>query len=238
MGAITSPPAEDRRAAHKGAISTCIVIALGVQGWQLAATDWPAIAEALDALIASPVMAAGDGAAPDEAGNGTQLPPAASLPSAPAAFTPPPSFATNPVAAELEEEMSRLVNELRTGARPVPVQPAPLSPADLGRAAVSSRLTAMVDRLEALNAQEKARAAGASAEVAKSKAIFENMKPGEAAAIFVAMDDAVAAEIFAAMDERKAAAVLAAMPSDRAARITLAIREMPPPANAKPNKRR
>jgi flagellar motility protein MotE (MotC chaperone) len=236
MSAIVSLPGEDRRLALKGAISTSIVVALGVQGWQLAATDWTTVAGSLDALIASPVVAAGTALPPADAG--AALPPATSLPSAPVPFTPPPSFATNPIAAELEEEMSRLVNELRTGARPMAPTTSLMAPADLGRAAVSSRLAAMVDRLEALNAEEKARAAGASAEVAKSKAFFENMKPAEAAAIFVSMEDGVAAEIFAAMDERKAAAVLAAMPSDRAARITLAIREMPPPPNAKPAKRR
>jgi flagellar motility protein MotE (MotC chaperone) len=232
MSATMTQPGDSRRGALKGAITTCLLMTVGVQGWQLAAADWPAVAKALDDLIASPVLAAGTGVLPADAG-------VSSLPPAPPNVVVPPApsgFASHPVAADLEDEMTRLLNELRSNPRPAVASQATLTKADLGRAAVSSRLSAMVERLETMNAQEKARAAGAAAEVAKSKAIFENMKPGEAAAIFVSMDDGAAAEIFAAMDERKAAAVLAAMPSDRAARITLAIRAVTgalPPAPAK-----
>jgi hypothetical protein len=233
MSATIMQPGDSRRGALKGAITTCLLMTVGVQGWQVAAADWPAVAKALDDLIASPVLAAGTGVPPVDAGV-SSLPPAP--PSAGTLPSPATSFASHPVAADLEDEMTRLLNELRSNPKPAVAPQATLTTADLGRAAVSSRLSAMVERLETMNAQEKARAAGAAAEVAKSKAIFENMKPGEAAAIFVSMDDAAAAEIFAAMDERKAAAVLAAMPSDRAARITLAIRAVTgamPPAPAK-----
>jgi len=206
----------------RASIAPCVLLVVAAHGWQLANTDWRAVGTALLDGVIAPVTAAAPAAT---SGANEPVPPSAAplaqvaLP----AHEALPTLAGSTIRDDVQEEMARLLDELRARPRPPSAEAVPTG-GDLARAAVAKRLEEMVAKLEALSAQRSAAVSAAAAELAKPKALLENMKPPEAAAILASMDDTVAARICFAMDERKAAAVLAAMPSERAARITLTIR--------------
>jgi hypothetical protein len=206
----------------RASITPCVLLVLAAHGWQLANTDWRKVGTALLDCVIAPVTAAAPAAT---SGTGEPEPPSPAplaQVALPAHEALPSSFSLS-VRDDVQEEMAHLLNELRARPRP-PVAEAVPTGGDLARAAVAKRLEEMVAKLEALSAERSAAVSAAATELAKPKALLENMKPPEAAAILASMDDTVAARICMAMDERKAAAVLAAMPSERAARVTLMIR--------------
>jgi flagellar motility protein MotE (MotC chaperone) len=201
-------------------ILACALLALLVQVSQLVRTDWHELAvNVRDALVA-PVTAAGEATPPSS--------PAPSQPERtpdPQGALPAPLYASEgSVALAVEAEMARLLDELKSQEAAPHAPPQPQSGAALAEAALARRIEEATSRLEALRSGIEQQAPGG--ELAKPKAIFENMKPAEAALILASMEEATAAEIMAAMDERKAAAVLASMPSDHAGRVALAIKAL------------
>jgi flagellar motility protein MotE (MotC chaperone) len=222
-------PSRSVRLPIRISISVCILLAIGAHGWQLAQTNWEQLGATVQDAVMPPVTAAGGPPA-------TKPVEPAALPAAPPALLPPalPAAPGPSAQDQVQSEMARLLEELKTRPRPAPAPAALPKGVDLARAAVAKRLDETAVKLTALEAQLKSYANASAAELAKPKALLENMKPAEAAAILTSMDESTAARISAAMDERKAAAMLAAMPSDRAARITLTIRSLTPDPTRQP----
>jgi type IV secretory pathway VirB10-like protein len=202
-------------------ILACALLALLVQISQFARTDWRALAVNVRDSLVAPVTAAGEVPSPAAVEPSS---PSTDQPQKAAPLPTPLSTSEGSVALAVEAEMARLLEELKNQEGASPVASLPSSGTALAEAALAKRIEEATSKLEALRSGMEQQ--GSGGELAKPKAIFENMKPAEAALILASMEEATAAEIMAAMDERKAAAVLASMPSDHAGRIALAIKAL------------